>query len=321
MSIHITAYEDWMKPQIAEMFSMQYNVPATDFSELMNNFYDHPYQKEKCIRIVAMEGEKVIGFQSFFYWPYFFNGNVNHSFQSGNSLVHPAYRGKGVFQQLLNYLEEHREKYGVDFLVGFPIQASRNSLLRNGWKNILDLEWFISKATPLFSLFGDEKKKLSRHFKNDSPGNTRENAINSFRLSDEHKFVEWRKIYSATQHYFYHVYTENGKSAEFTLKPSRRKKIIRELIIGNVRTENTDTAFMKNAFRDLQAAVKKSGAAAFISFACNRDSTSFQEALLAEVSFKRIDKKIFFAVKLFTENHMAEDPSKWILFRSDVDTW
>jgi GNAT superfamily N-acetyltransferase len=321
MEIRITAYEDWMKPQIAELFSAQYNVPATDFSRLMDNFYDHPYQREKCIRIAAVEGEKVIGFQSFFYWPYYFKGELFRSFQSGNSLVHPEYRGKGIFQQLLNYLGEHREKYGIAFLVGFPISASRNSLLRNGWKNILDLEWFISSTTPLRSLTGNENRKLSEYFKQEPDLSIKENAAEGFRLSGEIEFVEWRKCYSGSQNYFYHVYSENGKSVEFTLKPSRRKKIIRELTIGNVRTENNDPAFLKNAFKDLCTTVKRSGAAAFLSIACNPHNSCLSPALLSEISFRKIDKKIFFAIKTFTEKHPAEDPSNWILFRSDIDTW
>lgn len=321
MEIRITAYEDWMKPQVAELFSVQYNVPASEFAALMDNFYDHPYQKTKCIRIAAVEGEKVVGFQSFFSWPYYFKGSLQHSFQSGNSLVHPDYRGKGIFQQLLNFLGENREKFGIDFLVGFPIHASRNSLLRNGWKNILDLEWQIASASPLRSLLGDEKKKLARAFNKNSDASIRENASEWIRLSDEKDFLEWRKRYSATQHYFYHVYREQGKSVEFTLKPSRRKKYIRELIIGNVRTENNDPAFLKNAFRDLLSKVKASGAAAFVSFAYNPHCPAISAELLSQTGFKKIDKKIFFAVKTFTENHPAEDPANWILFRSDIDTW
>jgi GNAT superfamily N-acetyltransferase len=321
MNIRITAYEDWMKPQVAEMFSLQYNVPAADFAALMDNFYDHPYQEEKCIRIAAVEGEKVIGFQSFFYWPYYFKGKLQHAFQSGNSLVHPDHRGKGIFQQLLNFLGEHREKFGIDFLIGFPINASRNSLIRNGWKNILDLQWNIVTASPVRSLLGDEKKKLARAF-NDKPSvSIREAAGEWFRLSDEKEFLEWRKCYSATQTYFYHVFTENGKSVEFTLKPSRRRKYIRELIIGNVRTENNDRVFMQKAFRDLQTKVKRSGAAAFLSFAYNPHASAISAALLSQAGFKKIEKKIFFAVKTFTENHPAEDPANWILFRSDIDTW
>jgi GNAT superfamily N-acetyltransferase len=321
MNIRITAYEDWMKPQVAELFSAQYNVPVSEFAMLMDNFYDHPYQKAKCIRIAAVEGEKVIGFQSFFFWPYYFKGSLQHSFQSGNSLVHPDHRGKGIFQQLLNFLGEHREKFGIDFLVGFPIHASRNSLLRNGWKNILDLEWHITSASPLRSLLGDEKKKLARVFGNSPDASLKENAGEWLRLSDEAAFLEWRKCYSATQHYFYHIYRENGKAVEFTLKPSRRKKHIRELIIGNVRTENNDPAFMKNAFNDLLSKVKSSGAAAFISFACNPHASAISVSTLSQAGFRKIEKKIFFAVKTFTEKHPAEDPANWILFRSDIDTW
>lgn len=321
MDIRIAAYESHMKPQVAALFSAQYNVPLHDFSSLMDHFYDHPYQAGKCIRIVALQGEKVIGFQSFFFWPYVRNGKTFHAYQSGNSLVHPDYRGKGIFQLLLNHLEAHRNDFAIDFLLGFPIQASRNSLLRNGWKNNFDLEWFVLPLVSPASFFGDEKKKLARAFAVQSDLSIEENAAGHFRLSDEKQFTDWRKAYSTQQLYFYHVYRENGKAIEFTLKPSRRKKVIRELVLGNVRTESTDAAFLKNAFRDLIAAVKKSGAAAFVSFACNAQSNYTGTEILTSCGFRKIERKIFFAVKPFTDDASVEDASKWILYRSDIDTW
>src|SRR5687768_7265779 len=97
----IVLYENWMKSQVAELFSRQYGIERQAFTQLMDNFYDHPFQAKKSIRIVAKEGDTIVGFQSFFYWPYDYQGRTYNSFQSGNSLVHPDHRGKGIFQKLL----------------------------------------------------------------------------------------------------------------------------------------------------------------------------------------------------------------------------
>lgn len=321
MNVGIGLYEDWMRSQVATLFSRQYGVDANGFSTLVQNFYEHPYQLDHCIRIVATDGKKVVGFQSFFLWPYFFNGKKCRSFQSGNSLVDPDYRGKSIFQKMLTYLDEQNKKLGIDFLVGFPINVSRNSLLRNGWKNILDLDWYISSSSPLRSLAGNEINKLSRTFNRITDASIREHIVPGFRLSAEEDFREWRSSYSTGQSYFYHVYREKEMAVEFILKPSRRKKIIRELVIGNIRTSSADEDFLLRAFMDLRKAARRSGAATFLSLASNMHSDYISANILSRAMFRKIEKKIFFAVKSFSPEFPVEDASKWILFRSDIDTW
>jgi hypothetical protein len=116
MNIKIAFYEDWMKAQVAKMFSMQYGVDGHFFAKQIEDFYEHPFQKNKSIRIVALDGDKVAGFQSFVYWPYNYGKTTYNSYQSGNSLVHQDYRGKGIFNKLLSFFET--EKIDVDFLIG-----------------------------------------------------------------------------------------------------------------------------------------------------------------------------------------------------------
>ena len=111
----IGLYEDWMKPQIAKLFSLEYGVTEDYLSQFMDNLYEHPFSKRKCIRMVAKEENTIIGFLSFFYWPYSYNNQTFNSFQTGNALIHPDHRGKGVFQKLLEYLDIHREKFNIEF--------------------------------------------------------------------------------------------------------------------------------------------------------------------------------------------------------------
>ena len=67
--MEIKLYEDWMRPQVISLFVAEYGVDFSEFEQLFLKFYEAPYQQEHSIRIVTVEGEKVGGFQSFFYWP------------------------------------------------------------------------------------------------------------------------------------------------------------------------------------------------------------------------------------------------------------
>ncbi len=321
MEIIISAYGDWMKPQVAEMFSHQYGVSKREFSSLIENFYEHPFQKDKCIRIAAVEDKKVVGFQSFFYWPYEMNGRKFRSFQSGNSLVHPHYRNRGIFRKLLEYVDVHREEMGIDFLIGFPIDVSKNSLLGNGWKNILDLDWYVCPSSIFSFVSRHENEKLKTVFKRESGyaiGPVNDGRIH---ISNENGFVEWRENYSPKGNYFYHTYSEGDKSVRFSLKTSRRKKIIRELTIGNILTGNNDPAFIQKGLKDLIRKVRSSRCISMVSFAQNSASGFLTDELLRNAGLKKINKRIYFCVKSFAGSDAIEDASKWLLFRSDIDTW
>ena len=50
-------------------------------------------------------------------------------------------KAAGIFARLLGYLDEHGAEHRVDFLMGFPVEMSFGSFLRNGWDNPTDLSW------------------------------------------------------------------------------------------------------------------------------------------------------------------------------------
>jgi GNAT superfamily N-acetyltransferase len=321
MEITIRDFEDWMKPQVAGLFSQQYGVDPKEFTRLMDEFYEHPYQQKKCIRVVAMDGEKVAGFQSFFYWPCEINRKIFNSFQSGNSLVHPEYRNRGIFRKLLEYVDEHKEDFEIDFLLGFPIEVSKNSLIRNGWKNILDLNWYINVSNVFSFLNTNENKKLRTIFKQESSILSHLDTGNLMHVSNDKDFVEWRKNYSSNSNYFFHTYHEGNNSVEFCMKTSRRKKIIRELVIGNILSDHNDPAFIQRGLTDCIHILKSSHCISLISFAQNPACSFLSAEILRESGFKKINKRIYFAVKSFVGPEPVENPSNWMLFRSAIDTW
>lgn len=318
--MEIKLYEDWMKSQVSVLFSQQYNVSVTEFSNLINDFYEHPYQKNKSIRIVATEGKKVIGFQSFFYWPYILNGIIYNSYQSGNSLVHPEYRGKGIFQKLLSYLDNHKAELNIDFLIGFPIIDSKNSLLRNNWQNLFNLQWYLKLVNPFSIIFPVNKFKVNEVFPNTIHKNYYKN--DSIRLSSSSDFLNWRRDYSKNSEYIYFNYSESEKIIQFQMKIVLRKKIIKELQIGDINTNaSDDIKFIENSLNALSKNAKKLKFLTIITIALNEHSDQNLIKCLLNKSYKRTNKSIFFMIKPFIETNELLKLNKWVIYRSDIDTW
>ena len=317
-AMKITLYEPWMLPQVIDMFVNQYEVNFEEFKQLFLNFYEHDYQKDKNIRIVALEGETVIGFQSFFYWPYIKDGVQYNSYQSGNSLVHPDHRGKSIFKKLLLYFDEIKADFGVDFLLGFPIQASKNSFIRLDWSNVLDLVWYV-KIGSIFSIFqGKPDKENEVQSRLD---NSKIAPNNLFSLSQSSDFINWRKCLPKSDEKFTITFKQNEKIAVYECKLQTRKKIISECVVGGITSNSDDLAFHKQGIKYLVKTIRRKRLGLFISIAINEHvKSSILESLLHN-SFKKTSKKIYFIVKNYSDSKDTLDASKWLLYRRDIDTW
>lgn len=316
----ICLYEDWMKHQVAKLFSVQYGIREDAFAQLIGNFYELPFQKDKCIRIVAKEGDTIIGFQSFFFWPYLYEGREINAYQSGNSLVHPDHRGKGIFQKLLSYLDQHREQLKIDVLIGFPIDASVGSLLRNKWLNIFNLQWFLKMGNPFSILIPVNLKKLNAYFPSvearDYPGTS-----SVIKLSHHPSFNAWRATHYDTNNYFSFVYKSGKEELVLKLKINIRKKRIKELIIGDVITSSYQEDFLEDAFHHFLKTARKVRCITVFSIACNVHCEQDLSRILKKCGFEKIKKQIYFCVKPFTQETIYRDPAKWMIFRGDIDTW
>jgi hypothetical protein len=251
--------------------------------------------------------------------PYTFKGRTYNSFQSGNSLVHPDFRGKGIFQKLLNYLDTNHERLAIDFLVGFPVEESKNGFIRNQWENILNLEWHVKIINPFSFLFPCRQEKLLS-ISNQTMHPIEESAL-SFRLSKDSDFSNWRKDYSQKEEYFCFSFTKNNNSANFILKFSKRKKYINELTIGDFQCNSWDMNFIREAFNTLTYKVRSLKFISILTIAINEHSTHSLLTSLAKSGFRKANKKIYFIVKDFIGNSDLHNPALWTLYRSDIDTW
>ena len=315
----IVLYEDWMKPQIVKLFGDQYGIKEEDFSLLIDRFYEHPYQKNKCLRIVALDDKKVIGFQSFFYWPYNYASKIYNSYQSGNSLVHPDYRGKGIFQKLLNYIDNQQKELKIDFLMGFPVEDSFKSFIKNNWHNSLNLNWHVKIINPFGFLFS--LKNCSAHFQSEPVVLTDSILNNQFRLSSDASFEDWRNAYRNTIPTFFYNYSEGNKKITFYLKTNKRNKWLNELILGDIRSNTYEKEFITRALKKLRKKTFTCFSISIISIALNDHSNTIIQECLIKSGYRKIKKSIYFITKAFTEKELVEDPKNWVLYRGDIDTW
>ena len=318
-NIKITLYEPWMHEQVVRMIVHEYGFREEDQDGLMKNFYEHPFQREKSIRIVALDGEKVAGFQSFFYWPYLLDGKPMNTYQSGNSIVSPNYRGRRIFSRLLRYLDEIREDQHIDFLMGFPVEGSYNSFIRNKWSNVLNLNWYVKAISPLSVVRKLDLAKLSLENEPECmPGIP---TWKGFTLNCAPEFEIWRKTYSKSNGYLYFHHDDGSYRVQFDLKVTLRGRL-KELIVGRVRTDCDNIDFLTKAVKSLVKKVRKQHAFTFVSVALNRRYLK-PEILMAfrQSGFKLIDKEIFFIVKDYMVGERVYKPELWNLYRSDIDTW
>lgn len=316
MEIVITWYDDSMRSQVISMFEKEYQLESNSFKSLFSKFYFYPFQKDRCLLIVAMDGKTVAGFQSFFYWPYVVSGKKINSFQSGNSIVHPDYRGRGIFQKMLAFIEQQEKTIGIDLLLGFPVEASFKNFIKDKWQNIFNLQWYLKPANPFAFLNSIPK---TRGF---SQGLLKPKGFQSdqMRLSTDEDFFRWRENYSDKNNYYTFTYSSGETEILFHLKKNKRKKILNELIIGNiVPNSNKAIAHIEPALKQLLTATRWQFH--FVSIAINEEGDVVVKDILKKLGFRRTEKSIYFIVKPFTNTHFFLDPRNWVVYRSDIDTW
>jgi hypothetical protein len=316
VEMEIKQYEPWMREQVVSLFAMEYGVTPEAFSALFASFYEHQFQTSKGIRIVAVEGQKVGGFQSFFYWPVQQNGEVKYTLQSGNSLVHPDFRGKGLFGKMLDYIHQPENAIPFDFLIGFPVEASYNSFMRKNWQNPFNLQWYVRPLKPVLSIFANPERDLSTSlFTRKATGITQPSELTA--VAQQEDFDQYRFAYQ-TDSLFRYTYQEGNDKVLFELKAQRRKKVIREIIIGKIVASSLHLPLLENAMKALIKDLNKTTSATLLTIACNSKNPELQQ-LMAAFQFKPIDKKIFFIAK--ANQPIEADWSKWWFFRGDIDTW
>jgi GNAT superfamily N-acetyltransferase len=319
--VRIIAYEDAMRSQVITLICSEHGGSLVEHEKNFIGFYEHPFQRERCIRLVAVDGHRVIGLIGLFYWPYSCGDERLASFQLGNSLVARDFRGRRIFTRLLGHLDDIREREHIDFLIGFPVKEAFGSFVRNHWTNPLDLTWYARIINPFTILSPLNLSQMQMQFDRAPELIEAYRLENAYSLAADLDFLEWRRQYrEGTPYYFFHYSSPIGR-VRFDLKPRQRGRIA-ELTIGDVTSTSPDAELLEAALREL---IRAAQAQRFITILTIALNSKFRDGVLLRALrrclFVRLKPKIHFIVKTFRASCHVEDPTRWRLFRSDIDTW
>lgn len=317
--MEILPYEDWMRPQVIQLFVDEYRVDFSEFEQLFIHFYESPFQKGKSIRIVALDGKTVGGFQSFFYWPLQTGEKEVVAWQSGNSLVSPAFRGKGLFAKMLDYIHQPNSGFNAELLIGFPVEMSYNSFIRNKWNNIFNLQWHIKLGSPLLSLLRYGSSSIDNKLYARAPFSVK-TADNILRVQQSMAFDTYRFHYQKPNQLGRLHLSDGDLECFVEFKIQIRKKIIRELVLGKVLFSSTaDITRCLKLFQRVLQRLNSTLRPTMFSFAFN-PSYAFAQQLAESTGFKKIDKHVYFITKGKLAETLSE-ASLWDIQRGDIDTW
>jgi len=321
MAIIYKKYEESYLTQVAQLFFEEYGWQSDDFLKRFSSFYESDFQRKRCVRVMAIDEASgmVVGFQAYFVWPLVYGGKTVNSYQSGNSIVHRKFRGQSVFQNLLKKAYEELEKSEADLIIGFPIKTSLPGLLRDGWKNVFNLRWYVCIINP-FAALNIFRKNLSRP--NDKTEIVRPSKdLALFYPNRSREFEAWKSGYN-TKENLYFSNTLGSDTLVLQYRIQNRNRFVREAMIASVSGSIENLTLVRQTLRKFQWRMMRAGDIFMISYAVNESCELPLVKTFKANLFWRSPKVIYFAVKnIRASSDSVFDPKKWLLSRADIDTW
>lgn len=168
------------------------------------------------IGFIASENDLTIGVYLIF--PYFTIHEDKRILiaQSGDTMTHPDFQKKGIFQQLFEKTAEKAKSLGVRYIYGFPNKNSYHGLKKFGWSvdsemQTISLNNPISLLNKIFRKIYEEKfeetlkNKLKKYKVNYLPEDLKKyNNLSSVKLTED--FFMYKQIYGAFLIKFNDVY-------------------------------------------------------------------------------------------------------------------
>jgi len=321
MNLVVSYYQDWAKDQVMNLICREYGYNLKEYAPFYAKFYEDKFQKD-AIKVIVIDEDndnRVVGFFALFYWPYQLNGKVYNSLKGVNAIVMPEYRGNGIFKKILEFIDTNTKDLSIDFFIATPLPAAYYGFKKNGWTALLDLNWYLRINNYLSFCFPISDKKLASVLNEEKKANLNNHIDAYVNQIDTESFVNWRAQFYKTKKY-YLSYIEGKNIVQFGVKLNVRKKIIRELIIGEVSTNNYDSVFLAEGLKYLLKEIKKIKSITIVSIAANPHNDIIMD-VINKNRFSKIKNIIHIVVKDLNNCTEILDKEKWILYRADLDSW
>jgi hypothetical protein len=326
--IDIVEFQPGMSPGMVEMFLSEYGGDRSQVeAKLRHRFDSEAVRLREGINLVGLAGERVVAMQAFTPWPYCRAGQTYSSFQSGDSLVHPDFRGRGIFLRMLEEGNKIASAKGLDFFMGFPGPESYGVFIRDKWIDLGRLRWWTRPVNPAEAFRQRRKRYVPNHSLNiaqqlnvESLTTGTQDVGGGFRLSQERHFLEWRYSSERNENYRHFQYTRLGQEVSFVLRLNRSGGV-REVWIGQIRKHACSTFFLASALRALSREVRRDPCLAALSLAMLSPSRSTCLAL-AMAGFIPNERVAPLIVKPHKAIEGLTDRSQWReTCLEDLDIW
>lgn len=323
--LEIVEMEPWMLRGMAELRMLEYGGELDAIEARLRHLFDSDFShRSGTIALVGLSGQDVVGMQTYSPWPYQYDGRRYVSLQSGATLVHPAFRGKRLFQRMLMQGTALARTRGVDFFMGFPVPMSYPGFLKDGWRDMGKLRWWTRPLHPL-ALLRQRRQggatatatTLGEPLQPDRLG-TFPAAAGRFTLADAPEFLRWRYADESRRPRYFEFRTVT-RCVGFTIRTSTSHGYS-EVLVGKIRSDDRSVPFTVRALGALCRVCSDKGITA-VSAALVNPSLATRAALLlsgfipANLGTPLIVKALRAAPEV-VDKHLWHDVSL-----EDVDTW
>lgn len=320
--ITVERYSPDQRESVARLICDEYGGSTAEKARHLIDFYEHPYQRDHAIILVAFDQKQLVGLQTLFRWPYRRAEIDFRSLQSGHSLIAKSHRGNGVFGRMLHEQDLLLGGVGVDFLIGFPVDASLGSFVRGGWVHLFDLTWYIRPISLSAALQRGVAAKSHGCFVKSARPFAEGEADDVYSLSVEAEFIEWRGQLRVDGSHFYLHHEGDSGAIQFDVRIQRKGRMT-VMVIGGVVASRYSPALLDEGLRALVREARSLGFVSGIALAMNsREYGGELRKALQRRLFVPFRSKIHFIAKMVEckQPELAQQ-SHWRLFRGDIDTW
>lgn len=310
-------YDSSYRQQVIDLTVHEYPFMESFMEKRFIGLYEDPFQNKDAKGFLALENGNVVAFISYSKWPMMLNKTQLDSYQMVGLVVSPEMRGKGIFKNLLKSLDQKATELNPQIMFGFPVEISKAGFLKQGWKNICDLEWYASPVSP-FSILSpkpfSETGKITK-------------GLPDFFYQTEHleseaskTYWDYREGYVSNWPTYSYTFEKNGCTTSMMMKWQQRKGRFGEMIIGKIFSDATSENHIIEAFKSLKKELKKSKAVAFVSFCLNPHCSNTINNAMKKAMF-HTSKKICLIVKSYNTKTDLLNPALWNIHRADMETW
>jgi len=117
-------------PEIINLIHLGLSEKNTEDSFLWKH-YENPFGKS--LGLLAFDQKKIVGVRMFMFWEFKKEGTVVKAIRPVDTIIHPSYRGKGLFKDLtMTGLTKFKDKY--DLVFNTPNKNSLPGYIKMGWE-------------------------------------------------------------------------------------------------------------------------------------------------------------------------------------------